>query len=166
LKRFATVVMLSSIMSLANADEFPHRKPGLWEIATQSSNSQEPPMTQRICLDRETDELMYRQGAGVGPSCKKFEMHASGKSLTVSVVCDFGKSQLTSNGVTTFSGDTAYHTDVHGRFDPPMAGTGETHSVQDGKWTGACPADMKPGDMVMKTSRGEVRMNLRTALKP
>jgi hypothetical protein len=170
MKTFTWVVALAAIGGPACADDIPHRKAGQWEITSQQVGSKSPPMTQRICLDRETDELMYRHVAGAGMPCTKLDIHANGKTVTVSAVCNFGKSQLTSTGVTTFSGDAAYHTVIHGRFEPPtMGGTGETQSTQDGKWTGACPADMRPGDIVMKTpgpNGHEMRMNLRTLAKP
>jgi len=63
----------------------------------------------------------------------------------------------------------AYHVETQGRFDPPLAGLAETHTVQDAKWTGPCPADMRPGDMVTTSpgrKGGEVRMNLRNLLRP
>ena len=123
-------------------------------------------MLQRICIDREIDELMNKQGASMGPPCKKHEVNVSGLIVTVRSVCDFGKSQLTSTSTTTFKGETAYHSDVRGRFDPPMGGISETVSVQDAKWTGACPANMRPGQGVVKTPQGgEVPIDLRAALK-
>jgi hypothetical protein len=42
-------------------------------------------------------------------------------------------------------------------MDPPMAGHADSTFTQDGKWQGACPADMKPGDMVMPTG---MKMNI------
>jgi hypothetical protein len=65
----------------------------------------------------------------------------------------------------TSSGDSAYKIVSDGRFEPPMGGTSQTHSEQEAKWVGACPADMHPGDMVMKTPQGESRMNILKALK-
>jgi hypothetical protein len=60
-----------------------------------------------------------------------------------------GQSQMTSQAVTKFTGDTAYHTDANTKFDPPMAGRDSSVVTQDAKWTGPCPADMEPGDVVM-----------------
>jgi hypothetical protein len=47
-----------------------------------------------------------------------------------------------------------------------MAGVSETHTVQEGKWLGACPAGMKPGDLVtaVGASGREIKMNLRDML--
>jgi hypothetical protein len=53
-------------------------------------------------------------------------------------------------------------------YDPPLAGKGELRSTQDAKWLGACPADMKPGDVLVKPSPMmpmSIRMNLNDMLK-
>lgn len=153
------------ISSLARGDEVPQRKPGLWEIVSTDKNAQTPPMKQRVCLDRETDALLNKVGLATSQqACAKNEMHVSGNRVTMHVVCDFGHSQLTADGVITYIGDSSYRNEMHGHFQPPMAGVGDTHNVQDGKWVGACPADMKPGDLVTNRGPGghEIKMNLRS----
>jgi len=80
----------------------------------------------------------------------------------VKSVCEFGRSKLTATGVWTFKSETAYRMVSDGTFDPPMGTTSKTHSVQDGKWIGACPSDMRPGDMVIVMPDGkEMRVNMR-----
>ena len=148
-----------------HADDWPVRKAGLWEITMSHSNDKEPPMVQRICVDRETDAMMNRQAASMGPKCEKHDVHASAQKVTSSSVCDFGSSKLTSSVEMTYTGDTAFHADIQGHFDPPKAGMSDTRSTQDGHWVGACPSDMRPGDMIMKTRSGEMRMNMRDMLK-
>ena len=67
------------------------------------------------------------------------------------------ESKITSHGVMTWTGDTAYHMESKSHWDPPMMGKADNTTTQDGQWTGACPAGMKPGDMVMP---GGMKMNI------
>jgi hypothetical protein len=39
--------------------------------------------------------------------------------------------------------------DNHARFDPPRHGMSEASVKTLGQWMGACPADMKPGEIRM-----------------
>jgi hypothetical protein len=163
-KIISGLLALSVITGLAQGDELPHRKAGLWEIVSTNVGAKRPLMTQRLCLDRETDALLNKMGlAASQQACAKSEMIVTGNRATLHVVCNFGRSQLISDGVVTYSGDSSYRNEIHGRLEPPMAGSGDTHTVQDGKWIGACPAHMKPGDLVMIHEPGghEVKMNLR-----
>src|SRR5512142_885819 len=133
---FATLAVVST---LAHGDTLPQRKEGLWELFSTTPESKQPPRTQRICLDRETDALLNKMGVMVGKQvCSKNDIHVSGNRVTIQSVCDFGGSQLTSEGVITYSGDSSFRNEVHGHFAPAMAGVSETHTVQEGKWLGAC----------------------------
>jgi hypothetical protein len=54
------------------------------------------------------------------------------------------------------------HFSDHSHFDPALFGKTESNSTQTGKWLGACPADMKPGDML---SPNGVKINLNAVLE-
>jgi hypothetical protein len=170
MRHYAIAVTLWAAATAGYADEVPHRKPGLWEVVTHSGNSQRPPMTQRICLDRDTESLLDRAAvASSQEACSKSETHVSGTLVTVKATCDLGKTRLTTEASIEFESDSAYHTEVHSTFNPPMRGKSTDHSTQDAKWTGACPADMKPGDMVMQVPGPHpsvTRINLRSLLSP
>jgi len=161
------LLALAAVGGLAAADELPQRKPGLWEIVTQPSKPDQKPMMQRLCLDREIDAQLTRMGFQMGAeACSKFDVHRMGSRVTLHSECTFGSSKFTSDAVMTYTGDSAYRNESHGRFNPPMMGMGETHTVQDAKWLGACPAGMQPGDAVMTDASGrEVHMNMRAMLK-
>lgn len=157
-----TLIALASLVGVAVAADAPHRKPGLWEMTSHAS-------TRRICLDRETEDLMNRMAVASGQeACSKVETHASGNQFTAKAVCNMGGVKMSSEAVTTFTGDTASTTKVHTIFDPPLAGRSQADTQDDAKWLGACPADMKPGDMILKTGGShphEMRTNLRQMLK-
>lgn len=135
---------------IARADDFPPRKAGLWQIDMVMPGGKMPPQQMKMCIDPATDAEMYKLGMNASQGmCDKPDIHRSGSSVTVSTVCKMGQSQLTTQAVTRFTGDTAYHTDANTKFDPPMAGRDTSVVTQDAKWTGPCPADMEPGDVMM-----------------
>ena len=144
----------------AQADELIHRKPGLWLIETQMSNSPRK-MEQKLCLDAASDAALQKLGGqmAAGMTCAKRNLTRNGNQLIYDGVCTMNKSTVTSHGVTTFAGDITYHTDSKSHWDPPMMGRADSSTTQNGKWSGPCPADMKPGDMIMP---GGMKMNVVT----
>src|SRR6516164_8873420 len=134
----------------ARADDFPPRKAGLWQVDMAMPGGAMPPQQMKMCIDPATDAEMYKLGMNASQGmCDKPDIHRSGSSVTVNTVCKMGQSQMTSQAVTKFTGDTAYHTDANTKFDPPRAGRDTSVVTQDAKWTGPCPADMEPGDVLM-----------------
>jgi len=158
------------LVSLASAVDFPKRKPGLWEITRPMPDPRFPPQVQRVCLDAATDALLYKFGMGAGRNlCSKLDVRNVGGKLEVDSVCKLGNSQMSSHTEMSFQGDTSYHEDIAVHYDPPLLGkTNDSKSTQDGKWIGACGADMKPGDMVTVPSPMNpmpLRLNLNEMLK-
>jgi hypothetical protein len=154
---------------IAAAADLPPRKPGLWEITRSPAAPNQPPQLQKICLDAVTDALLYKLGSRVAhQACSKFDITSSSGRVQVDTVCKIGATTTTAHSVTLLTGDTAYHEDASTHFDPPLAGKADAKSSTDGKWMGACPADMKPGDLVIEPSAMlpvPMKMNLRDALK-
>lgn len=163
-----SIAMLAVGLTAAAAD-YPKRKPGLWEITRSEANARLPPQVQRICLDAATDALLYQFGEGAGRKmCSKVDMHNAGGNFMIDSVCTFGRTQASTHETMSFSGDSAYHTDISVHYEPPLFGkTSDSHSTQDAKWLGACPADMKPGDIVtqLAPTGPPMRMNIRDMLK-
>lgn len=146
----------------ARADDFPPRKAGLWQVDMTMPGGQMPPQQMKMCIDPATDAEMYQLGMNAAQGmCNKPDLHRNGSTVTVSTICKMGESQVTSQTVTKFTGDTAYHTDANTKFDPPMAGRGEAVVTQDAKWVGPCPADMVAGDVLMGNG---MKMNIKQML--
>jgi hypothetical protein len=166
MKTIAITLSVLACAGWANADEFPQRKVGLWEMSmTTDAKTDAPPLKQRICIDREVEALVNKKRIEASASCKKLDSKTSGNKVTTTSVCDFGAHKLTTTNTTTSSVDSSYQVVSDGRFEPPMGGTSQTHSVQEAKWVGACPADMHPSDTMMMTPQGELRMNMLKAFK-
>jgi hypothetical protein len=164
------LIALAGLVSVAFAADIPHRKPGLWEMISHSSTSTGMQTSRRVCLDRETEDLLNRMAVAAGQGvCSKVEILNKGDQFIAKAVCNMCSVKMTSEAITTFTGDTASTTKIHATFDPPLAGRAQSDSQDEAKWLGACPADMKPGDMILKTGGShphEMRTNLHEMFKP
>jgi len=68
-------------------------------------------------------------------------------------VCNLGGSTMKSHSVMTLTGNTAYRTEAHATFDPPLAGQAVTDTVIEGRYVGACKPGQQPGDMTLPTGQ-------------
>jgi hypothetical protein len=73
--------------------------------------------------------------------CKIVSQSHSGSVYTEQTECNIGGQVRKSTSVTTFTGDTAVHTEMH-------QADGTVTVTSDSKYVGACPVGMVPGDYV------------------
>lgn len=145
-------------VTAAAADDYPPRKPGLWEVV--SHNEALPGITMKMCIDSETDQLFHKFSSNIrSKHCEKNDTKVTGETVETQTICTLGGTTVTTHSVTKFAGNDVYHVDITTHFDPPKLGQSEITATQDAKWVGDCPADMKPGDFDM--GRG-VRVNVKT----
>jgi hypothetical protein len=147
----------AAVASPSGAAEWLHRKPGLW---TTKMAIDALPMTlpdTKMCLDANTDAklmehgMQYQKGA-----CAPLSVGGMGAVRTVDSVCHAGGGMQKTHMVLTYKGDSAYHIDVNADVDMGQGKPRHVHSTQDARWLGPCPADMKPGDMMV----GGMKMNV------
>jgi hypothetical protein len=160
---FAALVLAGVTTSMAAcAVDLPQRKPGLWQVTTTSPGRDMPPRVVQMCMDASTDAAMTSLGTAMaGGVCSRNEITRAGATVTTVSVCKVGQTQAASQAVTRFMGDSAYHTDIKSSFDPPVMGQATAVLAQDAKWTGACPAGMQPGDLVMANG---MKLNIKTIM--
>jgi len=154
---------LYAAAALAAAQDFPKLKAGLWEMTTASANSdsREPRLT-TMCLDDSVQQDMYRMSTGLmSGMCSRHDLDISGNKVTSNAVCDLGGTKMQSRSVMTLTGNTAYRTEAHATFDPPMMGAKESSTVIQGRHVGACKPGQQPGDMTLP---GGGKMNIRQLL--
>ena len=146
-----TLILAGAVLSgQALAVDLPQRKAGLWVVTSNSPTGELPSHEMRMCIDASTEAMMANLGTNMPhAACSRNDIRRDGSVVTVNTVCKVGPMQTSTTAVTHFSGDTAYHTDINTTFDPPMMGRASGKVAQDARWTGACPTDMKPGDMIM-----------------
>jgi len=162
----ASLVIVGSLacgLAGARADDLPTRKAGLWEVTLHMATANMPTQTMKFCTDSATDAELYKFGMNAAQGmCSRYDLHRNGNVATIDTECKMGEMKMTSHSVMTFTGDTAYKTVIQSRSDPPMMGHAESTMTQEAKWTGPCPADMKPGDLVGPNG---MKMNMKSIEK-
>jgi hypothetical protein len=144
----AAVICLGGVAS-AQASDFPARRAGLWDVTVNMESMKLPASTNKMCIDAATDARLMKLGmASREAKCTQMKVTGVGGTRTVDSVCHMNGGTQKNHVVMTFSGNAVYHMDMRSQFSPPIAGHSESHIVQDAKWVGPCPADMKPGDMM------------------
>ena len=90
--------------------------------------------------------------------CPKNDIRRNGSKIFGEAECKLGESTMKSKSVTAFVGDTAYKTEVKATYSPAFMGKTASTTVIEAKWTGACPAGVKVGDMILPNGK---TMNIR-----
>lgn len=148
----------------AGALDMPARKAGLWEIKMSFDARNSPPLISQHCIDAATDKLMNSIGGGMSKEvCSKQDVQRSGGTIVVDSVCKSGDATTTSHGVMSGNFDQAYSVKISSKREggaplPGAAPGGVTNMTIEAKWTGACKADQKPGDIVMANG---MKINIR-----
>lgn len=135
----------------ALAQDYPKLKPGQWEITIRTAAGAEspPPRKSTMCTDEAMQQDMMKMGTGAAREmCSKNDMKRDGNRILATAECRFGESKVTSRSVMTFTGDTAYRTEITAVYDPPQYGTKESRITLDGKYVGPCRDGMVPGDVI------------------
>ena len=149
--------------TLTQADDLPARKPGLWEITGTSDRNEGASHTMKMCTDDKTQQFLSHFGDQMGKNrCSKRDVQNQGTQVITDTVCNVAQSQVTSHTVMTFDSTTSFTIQNHSHYEPALFGKTESNSTQTGKWVGACPADMKPGDVL---SPNGVKINLNAVLE-
>ena len=149
--RRAVILLIAAtgLSAAAPSDDYPHRRPGLWEVTRTGVDATNPARTTQICIDQETEATLRQIGDSLAQSaCSTTDTHSSQGELTADATCQLGGSRTTNHTVVNFIGDTAYHQMSTTLVDPPLFGRSKIISETEGKWIGPCAAGMRPGDMV------------------
>lgn len=146
------VVAIALFSAQTGAQDLPKLKSGLWEANTTSSGpkgSHGSSMKHTMCMDDKAQRDVMAFSQNMGAQCAKNTIRRDGNKVYGEAECSMGKMIIKSQSVTTMSGDTSYRTEVKSSFTPPMAGMNESATVVEARHVGACPANMKPGDINM-----------------
>ncbi|HEY2068789.1 MAG TPA: DUF3617 family protein [Rhizomicrobium sp.] len=153
--RFAALAVLAAATATtALAVDFPARKAGLWTTTVSVNGTKVGAnMTSKMCVDPSVDAKMMERGMsmrqGMDASCKPV-FAGSGSTRTMDSSCTMHGMATKMHANIVFSGNSSYHMDMNVQ----AGGDGHAmHMVADAKWAGACPPDMKPGDMDMNGIR-------------
>lgn len=142
---------------MAQADTFPSRKAGLWEVNIQSQGQQ--PVRVRHCIDAKTDAQMQQMGQGLAQdACSKNELRRDGAGWAGESVCKMGTSTITSRSTITGDPNREIRMVVDATYAPPMMGMSKSQTTITQRHAGDCPAGWRAGDMEVPGS--PQRMNV------
>jgi hypothetical protein len=158
--RIAAGVLLAALPAwAASAVELPTRKAGLWELKMLRAGSTTPEITMQHCTDETTDKKMTTQLSPMAKdNCTKNDTQKTATGYVTDSVCSFNGVTMTSHSEVIGDFNSGYSVKVTSHNDGAPAGAPrDTDMTLEAKWLGACPADQKPGDIVMP---GGFRMNI------
>jgi hypothetical protein len=153
--KYSTLLMVITTALLAAsaaAQDMPKMKPGLWESVTTSGGPKGAPANitkGSMCINEAVQKDIMAFSQTMGAQCSKNVQRRDGNKFIGEAECTFGSTTVKSQSVTTFTSDASYRTESRATFSPPMGGMSESTTTQEAKFTGPCPAGMKPGDMNM-----------------
>lgn len=154
--KFSATLMLMTLTAFgiraASAQDLPKLKSGLWESTTTSSGPKGAPANtskHSMCVDEKFNRDVMTFSQNMGAQCSKNTVRRDGNRVLGESECTMGNMTVKSQSVTTFSGDSSFRTENRATFTPPMAGMSESVTIQEGRHAGACPSNMKPGDINM-----------------
>jgi hypothetical protein len=145
------LVSIGGLHAVASAQDLPKRKPGLWEVSMELPNRPGQAMKSQQCVDDKSDAMAHKKAMDdqADSRCENKSVRRDASGTEVNYTCTSARGKTT--GTLKLSGDmqSRFTMDNHARFDPPRHGMSEATVKTQGQWMGACPADMKPGEIRM-----------------
>lgn len=129
------------LAAVAHAGDYPNIREGLWSTTTTMADAKQPPQTGTMCNSTAVMQSVIDAHKKGDQPCKITAMSHVGSVYTEQTECSIGGQVRKSTSVTTFTGDTLVHTEIH-------HADGAVTVTSDSKYVGACPAGMIPGDYV------------------
>ena len=155
--------------SVAAAQDLPTRKAGLWDVTVTYDDQTMPPLVTQHCTDATTDKLMNAFGGDTGVAkCSKREIQKAGATIIINAVCQVELIRWELQ--TVISGDFNSHytarvtSKVEGLpkwLEPIWVFAIGPYTMQS-RWTGACKADQRPGDIILSDGS---KTNIKELLK-
>ena len=129
------------LAAAAHAADYPNIKEGLWSTTTTIGDGKRPPQIGTMCNSTAVMQSVIDARKKGDQPCKIINLSHAGSVYTEQTECTFGGQVRKSTSVTTFTGETSVHTEIH-------QADGAVTVTSDSKYLGACPAGMVPGDFV------------------
>ncbi len=158
----AGALSLAAVATALAGPTFPARKPGLWEMRSTEKNGARESISVQQCADAATDKALQEYGLNQPKMnrkfCKEDMRNEAGKMLVHTEVCKQSDTTMTRRIVISGDFNVAYRVESHTVYEPaPKPAPRNDDIVAEMRWMGACPAGMKPGDMLMP---GGMKMNV------
>lgn len=140
-----------AVPALAEDDDHPKRRPGLWEVRTAGAQASGlPPM--KFCVGEGTDNRTSQLDRSVGArgACTLGGFSRAGTAWVAESVCREGRTRIVSRAIASGDFDSEYRIDTVVTYDPPLGGVRrEDKEALIAHHLGPCETGQKPGDMVI-----------------
>jgi len=118
-------------------------------VQTENPGNKQTETTQTICRSHAYDlyeqqlikDLMGRMSKCIITDSDHGNVYESNQ------LCQFAGTTIDRKETTTYLGDASIHFESHATLKPALAGVTERTIVTEQKYSGACPAELQPGDM-------------------
>lgn len=139
---------LGFALGVAMAADEPDLKEGYWTVHTQTitnPGNRKAEGSYGICRNHAFDQ-MIRARAKAQKTCAFTTKSLGPGKFSSSSHCTVAGTTMDSNGTTTYTADTATHSESRVTYSPANTGISDITLIMDQKYTGGCPAGMKAGD--------------------
>ena len=149
LKQILSLFIVSLSISAQSAD-LPQRKSGLWEMTMTGVQTDNKPQTVLTCVEKKADTgLGSAFGKTKAKNCDDPTIRKQAGKISVTSVCKFAESTVTTNATVTGNFDSNYRIERTANFNPPRKGMKQTTDVIEAKWLSVCKKGQRAGDMIM-----------------
>lgn len=133
------------------AEDLPKRKAGLWEITERAEGDASAFPPAHVCIDEASEPLLNNINMITGRArCSSRKTRTIGGVLNIETICEFRNSEVKTRAMVTIPDSTTYHIEAEAVYMPALFGQRVANRVQDGRWIGACPPNMNPGDIAVE----------------
>lgn len=144
-------IVISTFTTQAFATEMPKRKSGLWETTMSSAQMAGRNVKSQQCVDAKTDADMLKKAMSnadaTSTNCTQQISKQTATGFEINAVCKQKDSTFKSHMVVTGDFNSSYTMVMTGKLTPPKKGMSDFQSTITARHMGACPSDMKAGDM-------------------
>ena len=140
----------------AQADEFPERKPGLWEMTSNLNiMGREVKQVIKQCVDEKTDKELLSMGKNspAGADCTDPTFEKIGSTYLSKMSCK-GKGMNVSTE-TVFRGNfqSMFTSESTITYNPPLPTGAEQKVTMNARWIGDCGNGLNPGEILLQDGR-------------
>ena len=154
-KHLWAVAGLLSLCGTVGAQNLPTRKPGLWALTVMDIGEHAGaarPATVKQCTSRVDDAQLLLSVAPGQENCEQPKVRRTREGYRIDTACSVHDVPVRSRF--ELSGNLQQRYEGHYEVQyGPQGSPGSRPRVEArrfaGQWLGACPADMKPGDLVL-----------------
>lgn len=147
--QLAWLALWPLLASSSDGQNYPKRKPGLWEVRTVAAEAAGLPSTfYCVGLDTDNQKSQLDRAPAKEASCTFGEFNRVGNGWLSESVCKEGRINITSRSLASGDFTSEYRIDTFVSYQPPLAsGKREDKEALVAKYIGDCRPGQRVGEM-------------------